>query len=78
MKKVCQELINFFELEEGWDKNDLLYDFSKEILYENGTICSFDEVVISDGEKEIMVLEDFVYKLYDKIIKGVCNVIETA
>jgi len=78
MEKVCEELIEFFEGEDGWDKDELLCDFSKEILEKLGTDLYADELCITDGEDDIAVLQDFVYALFDKIINGVCNVIRTA
>jgi len=78
MKKVCGELIDFFKGEEGWDKDELLYDFSKEILEKFGTNLSADELCITDGDDDIVVLQEFIDALYEKIINGVCNVIETA
>ena len=32
MKKVCKELIDFFENQESWDKNELISEFCSEIL----------------------------------------------
>jgi len=78
MKKVCQELIDFFEQGEGWDKAEILEDFNSEILQEVGCIFSADELGINDGEKDVMVLQDFTERLFDKILEGVCNVIKTA
>lgn len=78
MKKVCEELICFFEEEEGWDREALISDYCEIILKEAGTTFSADELCISDGEGEIMVLSDFVDRFFDKIIVGVCNVIKTA
>ena len=79
MKKVCQELIDFFELQEGWDKEELLADFVAKILKEaKSKIIFADELSINDGETEVMGLDEYTDKLFDRIIEGVCNVIETA
>ena len=79
MKKVCQELIDFFENEEGWDKDELLTDYVYDILKKAGSeLLHADELTINDDEKDVMVLSDFVDALFAKIIEGVCNVIKTA
>lgn len=79
MKKVCKELIDFFQNEEGWDKDEILNDYVADILKAaNSPMIHADELSISDEGREIMVLQDFVDALYSKIIEGVCNVIETA
>jgi len=76
MKKVCKELIDFFENQESWDKNELISEFCSEILKKHNIHCGIDELYICDGEKNID-LEEFVEELFDKIIDGVCNVIKT-
>lgn len=78
MKKVCKELIDFFENREGWDKEELLSDYVSQILSEAGSNHSADELLISDCEKDVMILSDFADLLFEKIIEGVCNVIKTA
>ena len=78
MKKVCKELIDYFEQNEGWDKAEVLGDLIYEIFKEHGIKAYADELGINDGEKNIMVLQDFAQQLFDKIMQGVCNVIKTA
>jgi len=79
MKKVCKELIEFFKEREGWDKDELLSDYCTEILEKAGAELPYaDDVGLICGEKEFMDLQDFASALFDKIIDGVCNVIETA
>lgn len=79
MKKVCKELIEFFQDGESWDKEGVLCEAVSEILKKNGSeTIAADELGITDGDKEIMVLSDFAEALFDKILEGVCNVIKTA
>lgn len=85
MKKVCGELIDFFQGQEGWDKDELLSDYCSEILKTNGCtlndgVLSPDEIGLNWGDElELpLTLDDFASALFDKIIDGVCNVIETA
>lgn len=79
MKKVCKELIEFFEDGESWSRDDVLFEAVTEILQKNGSeTIAADELGITDGDKEIMVLSDFAEALFDKILEGVCNVIKTA
>lgn len=79
MKKVCRELIDFFRDQGGWDKDELLGDYVGEILKNAGSSTVYaDELTVTDGDRDIMVLQDFANELFDRIIEGVCNVIETA
>lgn len=78
MKKVCSELIDFFEGEEGWDKDEILSDYVAYVLEKNGIKNDMDEITLFDGEHEHMNLADFAEELFDKIAEGVCNVIRTA
>jgi len=86
MKKVCKELIDFFEHEEGWDKNEILSEWAGAVLRKlNCTMqpdnipISMDEIVLHWGEDELPVtLQDFASELFGEMIKGVCNVIRTA
>ena len=32
MKQVCKELIDFFENEEGWDKQGLIDEFTEAVI----------------------------------------------
>lgn len=73
-----KELIDYFELQEGWDKEELLSDYVAGILKSVGSeLLSADELSINDGENDVMALSDFADKLFDEIIQGVCNVIAT-
>lgn len=86
MKKVCQELVDFFEDREGWDKDDLLSEYCAEIMKKydctgvTDQSLSPDEIDLSWKDELILplTLQDFADELFDKIIEGVCNVIRTA
>lgn len=76
MEKI-KETIEFFEQQEGWDKSEVLSEYIYEIL-KGKTEFSADELGITDGENEFMNLQDFADNLFDKIIKGVINVLKSA
>lgn len=86
MKKEYKELIDFFEQQDGWDKNEIISDFSDEVLKdlnctlpESDISISMDEVVLYWGEDCLHVtLQDFAEKFFEKVLVGVCNVIKTA
>jgi len=70
-----KSIINYFELEEGYDKEEIITDMIDEIKELKG--YSADEIGLIWDDEELMTLEDFVNKFYDKIIKGVCNVVKS-
>ena len=86
MKKVCRELIDYFEQQEGWDKEEIIADYCAEILKENDCTMlndvplSPDEISLNWGDDLNLpiTLQDFADRLFDKIMEGVCNVIKTA
>jgi len=75
MENKLQEIINFFELEEGYDKSEIIADMLDEIEEIKGYFS--DEIGLVWNDKELMVLSDFVDKFYSKIIEKICNVIKT-
>ncbi|SCJ35020.1 Uncharacterised protein [Anaerotruncus sp. 2789STDY5834896] len=91
MNKTCTDLLNFFENQEGWDRDEVLWGMLLDILPSD---ISADDVALVWGtfeqcetEDEIslklntcelpMTAQDFAEQLWDKIIEGVCNVIRT-
>ncbi|MPN39058.1 hypothetical protein SDC9_186584 [bioreactor metagenome] len=73
------ELISFLHDEEGWDRDEILTDSVLEILEDAGApTMGADELSVSDEGREIMVLQDFADRLFEKILDGICNVIATA
>ena len=75
MENKLQEIIDFFELEEGYDKSEIIADMLDEIEEIKGYFS--DEIGLVWDDKELMVLSDFVDKFYSKIIEKICNVIKT-
>ena len=86
MKKVCKELIDYFELKEGWDKEEILDEYCESILKKhdcldiNDQTLDPEEVALNWGDdlNLPLTLRDFANELFDEIIQGVCNVIATA
>lgn len=80
MKQVCKELIDFFEKEEGWDKQDLIGDIIEEVLAKDLEIkdTNITFVTCDNRNEDVFMLEDFAEKFFDRVIDGVCNVIKTA
>lgn len=75
-----EETVSFLKdpCNNGYDADELLSEYVHEVLNKAGTPFSWDELMIHDGEKEVVLLEDFCKGLRDKIIEGICNVLETA
>lgn len=75
-----EETISFLKdsCNNGYDADELLHEYVHEVLNKTGTPFSWDELMLHDGENNIVLLEDFCKDLRDKIIEGVCNVLETA
>lgn len=70
-----QEIIDFFELREGYDKYEVISDKIAEIKDLKGYAA--DEIGLEWDGEELMVLEEFANEFYEKIIEGVCNVIKS-
>ena len=73
---ILQELINYFENNEGYDHDDLVRDWVSEIP-EFKEYYPDDYTIINMDEDVIMNLEDFSIVFYEKVIVGVCNVIKS-
>jgi len=73
--KKLQQIIDFFELEEGYNKNEIISDMIGEIKGLKG--YSSDEIRLEWDGEHLMTLDDFVNEFYYKLIEGVCNVIES-
>ena len=80
MKKVCKELIDFFEKEEGWDKQELIDEFIEKVLFKDLKIkdTNITFVTCDNRDEDVFMLEDFAEHFFDRVIEGVCNVIKTA
>lgn len=71
-----QKLIDFLHNEDGcYDTEELLGDMVEQIDGLGGR--DIDELNVFDADQPIMEMREFARKLYDKIIEGVINVIET-
>ena len=82
MKKAkLQEIIDFLELEEGYDNSEVVADILGEIKELKGYAA--DEIglvwgdIQDDEAEELMILDDFVRTFYSKTIEAVCNVIKS-
>jgi len=73
--KKLQQIIDFFELEEGYSKNDIISDIIGEIKELQG--YSSDEIGLEWDGKYLMNLDDFVNDFYYKLIERICNVIKS-
>lgn len=70
-----QEIIDFFEQEEGYDKDEIICEILHEIKGLKG--YDADEIDLKWDKEELMVLYDFVDEFYSKLINKVCNVIKS-
>jgi len=70
-----KNIIDYFELEEGCEKEEIITDMIDEI--KELKHYSADEIGLAWDDEDLMTLEDFANKFYDKIIKGVCNVVKS-
>lgn len=75
VKTKLQEVIDFFELEEGYDKDSLITECICKIKEIEG--YNADEIGLELDGKTLMVLQDFAEEFYREIIEGVCNVLES-
>lgn len=75
MSKKLQEIIDFFELEEGYNRQEVIADIIGEIEGLKG--IEVNEIVIEYDGEIILILDEFVDEFYDKLIEKVCNVIKS-
>ena len=68
---TLHELVRFFEMQEGYDKNDIIAEIMDSLeIYES------EDIELLYGEESLGSLYDFTNEFYSKVIKGVCNVIK--
>ena len=76
--ELLENIIQFFENEEGWDKESLIQDYISEM---HGIPAPPDEVSLVieswNGTEHLSTLDDFARDFFDKVIEGVCNVLES-
>lgn len=70
-----QEIIDFFELKEGWDKEEVISDMLGQIKELQG--YASDEIGLEWDGETLMVLNDFMDQFYRLIMSGVCNVLKS-
>jgi endonuclease III-like uncharacterized protein len=70
-----QKLISFLQNEEGFDTDELLGEMVEGI--DGLGARSIDELMVFDGDQPVMDMREFSRKLYDKIVEGLVNVINT-
>ena len=70
-----QEIINYFQLGEGYDKHEIITDILGEIKELKN--YSADEIGLEWDKEHLMILDDFVNEFYNLIIKNVCNVLKS-
>ena len=75
MNEKINEIIEFFSLREGWDKDELINDWLGEIKELKG--YSADEIGLEWDERYLMTLQEFVDIFFEQTICGVCNVLES-
>jgi len=73
--KKLQQIIDFFELEEGYSKNEIISDILGEIKGLKN--YDADEIELKWDKEHLMILDDFVNEFYYKLIEGVCNVLKS-
>lgn len=75
MNNKLQEVIDFLELEEGYDKQELIADILCEIPSLKG--LSPDEIGIEWDGETLTTLDDFANEFYALVIVKVCNAIKS-
>lgn len=88
MKKAYKELVDFFENQEGWDKQEIISLMTEKTMEELNCVMPLqtrdpiapDEVILYWGDDDPLpaTLQDFAEVFFDKVIEGVCNAIRTA
>lgn len=80
MKQVCKKLIDFFEKQEGWDKQEIIDDIIEKVLKEDLEIRDTNINFLTSDNRydEVIQLDSFAEYFFDRVIEGVCNVIKTA
>jgi hypothetical protein len=75
-EKILDEIIDFFELEEGYDKDELITNFLDGLLKPQK--INSDEVQLIFGDNRYFTeLDSFAKDYYDLVIQGVCNVLKS-
>jgi len=70
-----QEVIDYFQLGEGYDKHEIITDILGEIKELKN--YSADEIGLEWDKEHLMILDDFVNEFYHKLIENVCKVLKS-
>ena len=73
--RKLQEIIGFFESEDGYEKDEVISDILEDIKELRPYFA--DEIILHANDTDLIALDDFAKKFYDEVIKGVCNVIKS-
>src|SRR5574344_2746587 len=80
-KKTLMAVKQFFEMQEGWDLDELKEEIVSEtkLLKTKEGKCTLatDECGIEWDDKEVCVLSDFIDSYTDKFIDRICNVLDS-
>ena len=69
-----QEIIDYFELEEGYNKDEIISDILNKIKeIDNHDV---EEIILEWDGNYLTDLDEFTNQFYNQIIIGVCNVIK--
>jgi hypothetical protein len=72
---ILQEVIDFFEISDGWDKKEVIAEILGEIKELKN--YSADEIGLEWDNKCLMTLDDFSGQFFDKVSEGICNVLKS-
>lgn len=70
-----QEIIDYFECGDGYDKNEVIMDVIGEIKPLDKYVA--DEIALKWDGKTLMGLDAFATEFYDRLIARVCNVVRS-
>lgn len=88
LKQIYKELLDFFEQQDGWDKEEIISMYCANVLSKLNCTMPIkpydpippDEIQLYWGDDDPLpaTLQDFAEAFFDWMIDGVCNVIRTA
>jgi len=70
-----QEVIDYFQLGEGYDKEEIITDILGEIKELKN--YSADEIGLKWDKEHLMILDEFINEFYHKLIENICNVLKS-
>lgn len=75
MNEKIDGILEFFENGESWNKEGYVYDLIGNIKELQG--YSADEISLEWDGEYLITLQEFIDIFFDKVINGVCNVLES-